>query len=190
MSDRCWLDSEHSRFTVQAFAGGALSYFAHSPAFAVRDFMGSVTLERGAVQGATLQLNVRADSLELTDDVRPADREEIQSRMRREVLETATYPEIRFDATATAAERAGEHEYQVRFTGSLTLHGRTRPHEAAAHLRLYSDGMRLTGESALRLSDFGIAPVTALGGTIKLKDQLRVAFDLVGWKETGGTRTP
>jgi polyisoprenoid-binding protein YceI len=66
--------------------------------------------------------------------------------------------------------------------GELALHGVTRPHEQDAQLLLYSDGVRLTGETSLRLSDYGIRPVTALAGTIKLKDQLHLAFDLVAWK--------
>jgi hypothetical protein len=48
---------------------------------------------------------------------------------------------------------------------------------------VYEDGIRLAGESPLALPDYRIEPVAALGGAIKLKDQLRVAFDLIGLKE-------
>ena len=43
-------------------------------------------------------------------------------------------------------------------------------------------GVRLTGESTLRLSDYRIRPVTALAGAIRLNDELRLVFDLVAWK--------
>ena len=36
--NRYRIDPGRSRFTVQAFATGLLSAFAHSPTFAVRDF--------------------------------------------------------------------------------------------------------------------------------------------------------
>jgi hypothetical protein len=41
MSTRHQIDAGRSRFTAQAFAGGLLSFFAHSPKFAVRDFAAS-----------------------------------------------------------------------------------------------------------------------------------------------------
>jgi hypothetical protein len=32
-------------------------------------------------------------------------------------------------------------------------------------------------------TDYGIRPVTALGGAIQLRDQLRLSFDIVAWRE-------
>jgi hypothetical protein len=49
-----------------------------------------------------------------------------------------------------------------------------------AELLVFNDGVRLAGRSVLRMSEYGIAPVTALGGAIRLKDELRVSFDLAG----------
>jgi hypothetical protein len=43
----------------------------------------------------------------------------------------------------------------------------------------------LAGEFALPQSEYRLRPVVALGGTIKLKDPLKVSFDLVAWKEEG-----
>jgi hypothetical protein len=50
-------------------------------------------------------------------------------------------------------------------------------------LVVYDDGVRLAGASRLLLSEYGIRPVTALGGAIKLKDELKVSFDLAGIPE-------
>jgi hypothetical protein len=49
--------------------------------------------------------------------------------------------------------------------------------------RVFNDGIRLAGEFPLRLSEYWIGPVTALAGAIQLRDQLRVAFDVVAWRE-------
>jgi polyisoprenoid-binding protein YceI len=173
----------HSRFTVQAFAGGLMSFLAHSPTFLVRDFAGEFRLDPDPLAGASLQLTARADSLTLVDRVRPADREEIEGRMRAEVLETRLYPEIRFGSTEISGRPAAAHEYQLRINGRLSLHGATNPLGVDAQLQVYTDGVRLSGEFPLRLSEYGIRPVTALGGAIRLNDTLRVAFDLVAWKE-------
>jgi polyisoprenoid-binding protein YceI len=183
MTTRFRLDPGHSRFTVQGFAGGLLSLLAHSPTFAVRDFSGELRFDRGPLEGGTLQLSVRADSLDLVDQVSPADRREIEGRMRQEVLQTAAYPEIRFEADVGSVRQVGQGRYQLGISGRLSLHGVARTHEAAAQMLVYEDGIRLAGESPLALPDYRIEPVTALGGAIKLKDQLRVAFDLMGLKE-------
>ncbi len=183
MTIRYRLDPGRSRFTVQAFAGGLLSFVAHSPTFAVRDFRGGAVFQPGTPDGARWDITVRADSLTVTDNVRPADREDIEGRMRREVLETATYPEVRFEGRVESATQVGQGQYHLRLRGRLGLHGVDRPHELTARLLVYDDGIGVVGECPLKLSDYRIRPVTALGGTIKLKDQLRVAFDLVALQD-------
>ena len=117
------------------------------------------------------------------DQVRPADREDIMGRMRREVLETAIYPEIRFEATSGSATRLAADQYRLRIPGLLSLHGTTNRHTVETDFLVYDDGIRLKGEFLLRLSDYRIRPVTALGGSIRLRDQLHLAFDIVAWKE-------
>ena len=48
MPARYRLDPAHSRFTVQAFAAGMLSFLGHNPTFAVRDFQGEVRFDPAA----------------------------------------------------------------------------------------------------------------------------------------------
>jgi polyisoprenoid-binding protein YceI len=183
MSARYRLDPGHSRFTVQAFASGLLSFLGHSPTFAVREFAGEVRFDPATPEGVALDVTVKADSLALLDNVRPADRADIEGRMRREVLETSAYPEVRFRGDQVSAGRVDGNTYRFRLTGALSLHGVTSPHAVDAEVLLYEDGLRLAGECPLRLSDYGIRPVTALGGAIRLRDQLRVSFDLVAGRE-------
>jgi polyisoprenoid-binding protein YceI len=103
--------------------------------------------------------------------------------MRREVLETAAFPEIKFAAAVVANERVSPGRYRVRVAGPLALHGVTRTQQADAELLIFDDGVRLRGESPLRLSAYGIRPMTALGSAIKLKDELKVTFDLAALPE-------
>jgi len=179
-------DPGSSRFTVQAFAGGLLSMLGHNPTFAVRDFAGGMELTGETFTGARVQMAVRADALELVDAVRPADRADIEGRMRREVLETAVYPEILFQGSDVSGDKVSAGRYQLRIDGQLFLHGVTNLHHVDGQLLVYEDGIRLSGECALRPSAYRIRPVTALGGAIQLKDHLHLAFDLVGWKDGKG----
>ena len=177
------LGPELSQFTVQAFASGMLSFLGHSPSFAVRDFTGAVAFEGDTINAMRLELTVRADSLELLDKVSASDRREIESAMRRDVLETAAHPEITFVSTEVSGAEAARGHYRACVAGQLSLHGVTQPHAVNAEVLLFADGTRLQGESVLRLSDYRIRPVTALGGTIRLKDELKVAFNLAGLPE-------
>jgi polyisoprenoid-binding protein YceI len=181
MTTRYRFDPAQSRFTVQAFAAGMLSFLGHSPTFAVRDFGGELSAEGTTVTG--VRLTVRSASLRLTDEVSANDRREIEGTMFRDVLDSERYAEITYEAAAVTAAARARGQYQVHIAGHLSLHGVTRPDPVDAELLVFDDGIRLRGQTPLRLSDHGIAPVTALAGTIRLKDELTVTFDLAGLPE-------
>jgi polyisoprenoid-binding protein YceI len=174
------LDPGRSRFTVQAFATGMLSGFAHSPKFAVRGFKAEIQFDANEPDNTSLQLTVRADSLELIDQVSDKDRQEILRAMREEVLETARYPEISFRSTQIAATKIADHWFRVQLKGEMRLHGITKTQDIDAQLRLSESELRLSGEFLLSQTAFGIKRASALGGAIKVKDELKFVFDLVG----------
>jgi polyisoprenoid-binding protein YceI len=174
------LDPGQSRFTVQAFAGGLLSVLAHSPVIAIRNFTGEVRFTPETLENLALDMTVQADSLAATDSVNPKDRPEIESRMRQEVLETATHPKVTFRSTQGTVNKVTEGWYRVRFGGEMTLHGVTRNEAIDAQLRLADDGLRLSGDFRMLLSAYKIRRVSALGGTIQLKDEIKFSFDLAG----------
>jgi polyisoprenoid-binding protein YceI len=179
---RYTFDASHSRFTVQAFARGALSALGHSPTFAIRSYTGEVSWAGDGGTGSALSLTVRADSLTLADSVSARDREDIEGRMRQEVLETAAYPEVVFHSTEVSAGKIADAWYRLGITGTLSLHGATNVQRLDAQFRLMGDEIRLSGECTLMQSAFRIKPVSALAGMIQLKDELKFSFDLLGRK--------
>ena len=127
-------------------------------------------------------LTAKADSLAVTGSASATDREEIESRMRQEVLETAANPEITFQSSEITADRIADNWYRLRIAGELRVHGVKKPQLVDAQLRLSEDEIRLSGQCSLSQAAYRIKPVTALGGAIKLKDELKFDFDLVGRK--------
>jgi len=182
---RYLLDASQSRFTVQAFARGALSALGHSPTFAVGAFTGEFRCPPEAIAEGALHLTIQADSLALADSVSAKDRDDIESRMRQEVLESATYPEIVFQSSQIKADKIAEGWYRLGIVGNLTLHGVTNLHQIDAQLRMMEDEMRLSGDCMLLQPRYHIKRVSALGGMITLKDELKCVFDLVGRKQDG-----
>jgi polyisoprenoid-binding protein YceI len=178
------IDASRSRFTVKAFAGGLFSSFAHNPTIAIRDFEGEAEFAPDTLERASLRLKVNADSLELTDDVSDKDRKEIERMMREEVLQTNRYPDIIFESTDIAGNKISGGWYRVKMAGDLKLHGVTRKVTFDAQVWV-TDTLRAQGELPLRQTEYNIKLVSAAGGTIKVKDELKVSFDIVCQKVVG-----
>jgi polyisoprenoid-binding protein YceI len=72
----------------------------------------------------------------------------------------------------------GEHAV-IGSTGSLTAAGRTTTVSMRTHASMNRDGsIQFKGEQPLRMTHFGIEPPTAVMGTIKAHDAVKVKYDL------------
>jgi len=96
----------------------------------------------------------------------------VQARMLGpEVLDTQRYPDIAF--VSTAIEPVNADRWQV--TGDLTIHGETRQ----TRLVVTRQDGTYRGTVVLKQSNFGIRPISIVGGTVKVKDELKVEFEIV-----------
>jgi polyisoprenoid-binding protein YceI len=167
-----------SRFQVQAFAGGLLSALGHNPTFAIRGWVGDLSLREDTLEEASLILRVDAGSLQLTDDISERDRREIERNMHRDVLETDRFPEILYVTTRVdVLDRGNPHS--VILHGNLTLHGQTRAQAVPAKVSVGNGQVRAFGEFSLWQTDYHIKLVAVAGGTLKIKDELKIRFDIV-----------
>jgi polyisoprenoid-binding protein YceI len=176
---RYTIDKRASRFTVKAFAGGMLSAFGHNPVMAIRDLDGEVSLAPDAPGQSSLTMRIRAGSLEVTGDIGSKDRREMEGMMNDDVLEVSKYPEILYESPGGAATQIGEGRYRIDMNGSLTLHGVKRGQPVSAQVTINGGMLRASGEFSLLQTDYGIKPVNAMGGTLKVKDELKFTFDIV-----------
>jgi polyisoprenoid-binding protein YceI len=177
------IDAKRSTLTVQAFSTGLLSAFGHNPKIAVRGIEGDAQF---VADGATLKdarahVNIRADTLEVIDDISEKDRREIRRQMYDEVLEIDRFPEILYECSKATASGGGDR-YWVVLQGELTLHGVTRALPVSARVVITGDSLRASGEFSVRQSDYEIAFVKVAGGAIKLKDEVKCTFDIMGRK--------
>ena len=163
------INTQHSVLTVRVYKAGTFSAFGHEHTIRAPIRKGSFDEDKGAVDFV-----VDAGALRVLDsDVSDKDREKIQSTMvGPKVLDSSQFNEIHF--RSGKATRNNENRWTVR--GDLTLHGQTHPLTVEVARQ---DG-RYRGSARLRQSEFGITPVTVAGGTIKVKDEVRVEFEIVG----------
>jgi polyisoprenoid-binding protein YceI len=173
------LDAARSKFVVRAFAGGVLWFKGHDHFVAARDFEGEARLTPGSVSPASLTLTVRAASLAETRDVfNEQQKKIINGELRDIVLEPARYPEIIFKSTDVSAEMRGGG-FTVKLGGDLTLRGITRHVVIPVEVRLDGRDLRARGEFDIKRGDFKVPATSAFHGTVRVRDRLKVSFDIV-----------
>lgn len=177
------IDPKASQFTVQAFASGLISAVAHSPKIAIRKWSCDVTFNPDPVSDASLKVVIQAGSLEVLDDLRESDRRELHRVMFDDVLETRRYPEVVFESSTIGVERLKDNLSRVNVEGRLSLHGMTNGQSFFSQVAFGVDSFRAYGEFTLLQSDYGIKIASIAGGTLKLQDELKFSFYVVGRKQ-------
>ena len=164
-----------SSFTVFVGKAGALSFLAHDHNIAVKSFAGRVVVpEAGAAQGS-LELDIDARSLVVLDKVSEKDRAEITKSMNDAVLETAKFPKITFRSVGISNINGAN----LTVNGDLTLHGVTKRIAVPVTVAATPQQLRATGKYVLKQTDFGITPYSAAAGSIKVKNEVILSFNLV-----------
>lgn len=119
------------------------------------------------------ELTVRAAELVAVDpSLSAAKRADVTARMiGPDVLDAERYPDIRFSSTDIKPDGTD----QWRMNGTLLLHGVARTVVGSVALR----DAHYRGWVSLRQSDFGIRPISIARGTVTVKDNVRIDFDIV-----------
>jgi polyisoprenoid-binding protein YceI len=173
------LDAKASKFTVQVFATGILSAVGHNPTLGIHNFSGDVHFSPEALQGSEFHLSVRTASLSVQDDVSDKDRREIERLMNEQVLDVAKYPEIIYEAPVISITKLGDSLYSAALDGNLTLHGVTCRQQVTARIAVFGTMLRASGDFTLKQTDYQIKLISVAGGAIKLKDELKLSFEMV-----------
>lgn len=174
------LDPNKSSFMVRAFSGGLLWFKGHDHFIAVRDFAGDVRLTSDTILPASLQMTVNTTSMGETRDVFTEPQKQIINKELKEiVLETEKYPEMTFKSTNITGKLNPSGVFEARIEGDLTMHGVTRRIVIPAEVKLGGSDLRSTGEFSLERSDFKVKATSAFHGMVRVRDKLKVRFDLV-----------
>ena len=165
------MDVARSTLTVRVFKAGLFSAFGHN--HEIRAPIARGSFEESA-DLPSVELQVDARQLQVQDpDLSSKDRSEVQQTMLGpSVLDSDKFSEIRF--RSLTIEKTGEGKWRVH--GDLTVHGQTHP----VLVEVTGEPGHYRGSASVKQTDFGIKPVTAAGGTIKVKDEVRVEFEIFG----------
>jgi polyisoprenoid-binding protein YceI len=161
------IDTAHSKLLIRVSKSGVFSGFADNHEIEAQIAQGSFNAKSGEAR-----LSVDSHQMRVLDPKLPLDkRQQVQERMLGpEVLDSSRFPSITFESTGVEHRQEGT----VIVEGRLSLHGVTKPVSVEAHV----ENGRYVGSFELKQTDFDITPISIAGGTVKVKNELKIEFDI------------
>jgi polyisoprenoid-binding protein YceI len=164
-------------FQIHVGTAGLFGGLAHNHLIEAEKISGCAMVDPKDPTHSSIKLDFPASNIRVLDPKESEkDRAEVQKNMETEVLRISDFPRIAFESTSI--ERAGAPDI-FRVHGNLTIRGKTQPVEVSVSLTQLSDATyRATGHSKFAQTSYGIKPIQLGGGTVKVKDELEIEFEL------------
>ena len=187
-----------SLLTVLVYRGGPLASAGHNHVIASRTLAGTIYMPADALESsfevhlAVAELTVDAPELraaEARSDFPPDVPQSARDGTRRNMLGPAlldadNYPEVVL--RAVRLERAtGDGPPRVTAEMDAQVRDQHRALSVPVAYQLEGDTLTVTGETALRQSELGLTPFTALLGALAVQDEMQVRFRIVA-RAAGG----
>lgn len=175
------IDSAQSRVVIDVGKAGVFSFAGHIHEVVSSAVGGRVTFDPADWSRASVSLDFDAAALRVSGKGESAaDVPEVQRVMLSDkVLDIARFPKITFKSRKVSAKALTASSADVLIEGDMTLHGTTRPMAIRAAVTLDSGGgVTARGSFSLKQTEFGMVPVTAGGGAVRVKDELAIQFVL------------
>jgi hypothetical protein len=180
------IDPQASQIVVYVYRGGALARLGHNHVISSRDIHG-YTLTAQPLRDSRADLympatTLRVDDLALREAAGPEfDTEPSQSDIagtRRNMLGAGILNAERFPFVQLGVRTVVGSGPHTELLSTVTLGGVSRDVSIPATLDITSSRLTVSGTFELRQSDFAIAPFSALGGKLVVKDEVRIMYSL------------
>lgn len=169
------VDPAHSLILIEVRRGGPFARLGHDHVVASHHVNGYVDtagnradffvpLDRLAVDEPQYRAEAGLDTHPTQDDIAGT-----RHNMLARVLEAERYPFVLIHAEFIDAKRTA-------LRTAITLHGVTRSFEIPVQVDTSGASMTVSGRLAFRQTDFGMVPMSILGGAIQVEDGLVLRF--------------
>lgn len=167
-----------SQVRIDVGKSGLFSAAGHTHEVIAPAVSGRVRFDPQRLEEADISLAFDASALKVTGKGEPPEDvpEVQQTTLGEKVLDVAKYPTITFRSREIAVRSRKGDQVLLSVAGDLTLHGVTRRIEAPLEVRITSNRLTGTGKVVIKQTDFGIEPVSAGFGTVKVKNEVAVSF--------------
>ncbi len=178
------IDGAKSKLQIDVYKEGAFKMFGHDHLIVANEISGQVQFDPQKVEDSTVHLKIPAKSLTAVDPGESEkDRKDVQATMTGEkVLDVAKFPEIVFTSTRVSAVKKNADGWELTLTGKLNLHGVEKPVSFPLRVHAAAGQLRAQGEVSVLQTDHGITPIRVGGGSVKVKDKLKISFTIVATK--------
>jgi polyisoprenoid-binding protein YceI len=177
--------AKQSKIELHVYREGFLKAFGHDHQISATEFAGKVQLAAD-ISESSVTFSIEAKSLVVLDPGESEkDRKEVQETMLGEkVLNAARFPQIQFVSSKVRSVGQKGDATELQVEGTLSLHGVKKLVTLPIRLRVRNGQLSGDGEIALLQSDFGITPIKVGGGTVRVKDKLKISFQIMAQKES------
>jgi polyisoprenoid-binding protein YceI len=179
------VDSQQSKVEIHVSKEGAFKVFGHDHLIFAKQVSGQVQFDPQKIDQSSVRLKFPTKSITVVDPGESEkDRQEVQATMEGEkVLDVAKFPEITFTSSSISAAKKTSDGWELTLAGKLSLHGVEKPVSFPLHVRADTNELRGQGELLILQTDYGITPVKVGGGAVKVKDKLKITFNIVAGKD-------
>jgi polyisoprenoid-binding protein YceI len=175
------LDAADGELLVRTGVQGMAAQMGHRLTIAMKRWQAEVSWTGG--QPVAAELAVETDSLQVIrgdGGVKglSAPEKALARSNALKALGASRFPDIRF--TTNAVERTGDG---YRLSGKLQIHGKSRTHVIDLRTEDLGDSWRMSAQTTVRQSDYGVKPYSLLMGSVRVADDVTVSFTAVRAKE-------
>jgi len=159
---------------------GIGSFAGHEHDVVAPTLRGQVLADLEELSRSSVDIEVNARALKITGDEPAQDVHKVQQTMSgSKVLDVGRFPIIRFRSREVTGKRLAPDRYDLTIAGELSLRGTMKPMTVPIQLEVRGDALTGTGKMLVKQTDFGIEPVAAGGGLVKVADEVTVTFRIV-----------
>ena len=175
------LDASDGELLVRTGVKGRAARMGHRLTIAMTRWQATVTW--ASAEPVTAELTVETDSFEVlrgeggVKGLSGPEKTLVRSNALTS-LDAGRFPEIRF-----IAETVEKTDDGYRLTGMLDIRGKSREHVIDLRTEDLGGSWRMSAESSVRQSDYGVKPYSLLMGSVQVTDDVSVAFTAVHVKD-------
>lgn len=172
------VDAARSSIVIEVHRAGPLARLGHDHVVASHDVGGYVLVTEGVadlyIPLERLTVDETALRQEAGLDTRPSPEDIAGTRrnMLNRTLDAGHFPHALVHITRATADSPD-------LNVAITLHGMTRLYEVPARIKAVAGGLIIDGRMSLKQTDFGITPLSVLGGALQVQDGLDLRFHIL-----------
>ncbi len=174
MTDDWVLDASDGELLIRTGVTGRAARMGHRLTIAMTRWR--ATVQWDGDEPAAVQLTVEVESFDVrrgeggVKGLTGPEKALVKSNAMKS-LDAGRYPEVNFASEAVEKTDAG-----YRLTGTLQIRGTSRDHEIDLRTEDLGESWRMSAESTVRQSDYGVKPYSLFMGSLRVADDVSISF--------------